>query len=86
MACQSPQVGESLHKLLLRDWTKPYVIGAGDGKYTRANVLLHTLLLELRHDKAMVAATNLQEGDGEAVDVHLRVVRLACFEQTNASR
>ena len=74
---QRPKVGESLHKVLLRDRTKALVVGAGDGNYSNPNVLHLTLLQELRYYEVVVAASNLQEGDGETVNVHGLVVRFA---------
>ena len=70
----SPKVGQLLDKVRLWDGTEPFVARRRDGGHAQGP---HALLQELRHDEAVVAAANLQESDGEAVDVHLRVVRLA---------
>ena len=53
------------------------MVGAGDGNYSNPNALHLTLRQELRYYEVVVAAANLQEGDGETVNVHGLVVRFA---------
>ena len=71
-AYQSPQLGKLFDEVLFRDGAEPDVVGRSDGSNSHRFVLRQ----ELRRYEAVVAATNLQEGDGKAVDVHLHVVRL----------
>ena len=50
------------------------MVGRSDGSYAQRP---HAFCQELLNDEAVVTAANLQEGDGKAVHVDLRVVRLA---------
>ena len=71
-AYHSPQLGEVFDEVLFRDGAEPDVVGGCDGSNFHRIVLRQ----KLRRDEAVVAAANLQEGDGKAIDVHLHVVRL----------
>ena len=72
-AYQSPQFGKLFDEVLLRGGSETDVIGHRDGSNANRS---HFFRQELRSDEAVVAATNLQEGDGKAVHVYLRIVRL----------
>ena len=74
LAYQSPEVGKLLDEVSRWDRTEAVVVGRGDSGHAQRP---HTSLKKLPYDKTVIAAANLQEGDGEAVDVHLRIVGLA---------
>ena len=73
-AYQSPQFGKLFDEVLLRGGSETDVIGHRDGSNANRS---HFFRQELRSNEVVVAATDLQEGDGKAVDVYLHVVRLA---------
>ena len=76
-AYQRPQIRKLFDKFAFWDGAKSNVVVSSDGGHPQWP---NARRRKLRRNEAVIAAANLQEGNGEAVDVYLRVVRGDCLE------